>query len=459
MRNRVRPIVAVVVVAALCAVAILVGQNSALNWSEFRAAAALALLGIAADTLIYGLPQGAKASVAFIPFTAVAIVAPSWNGVATVALAVACVQVILRRPLIKATFNVAQSALSVACGALVYKALGGPTIVGASAVASSHAASQLAWPLLALLTVFVLVNTISVSFVVAASEGSRPLDVWKANTLSTGAYFLFSAPLVVGLVWMLAKFGPIGAALVSLPMLGVRQLFVITIRLQQHNRELLQLMVKAMEARDTHTSGHSLRVAERAVVIARGIGLPARQVERIRVAALLHDIGKIHEAYAPILRKQGKLTDDEWLLMKTHPVTGAELIATLSDMSDLVAPIRHHHEKWDGTGYPDRIAGEAIPLAARIITFADTLDAMLSDRPYREALTAEIVRAEFARNCGTQFDPTICGQVLAPHIWDQLFPAPTDAEHDARGARQPSGRPTWRNPIRFRTPRAGTTTV
>jgi putative nucleotidyltransferase with HDIG domain len=181
-------------------------------------------------------------------------------------------------------------------------------------------------------------------------------------------------------------------------------------------------MVKAIEARDPYTSGHSRRVADAATVIARGIGLSAAQVERVRIAALLHDIGKIDEIYAPILRKEGKLTAEEWEIMKTHPAKSAELVATLSDLRDIVGPVRHHHEHWNGKGYPDGLIADAIPLAARIITFADTMDALTTDRPYRPALGEHEVRAEFVKYCGTQFDPTICGHVLSPAIWNQLFP-------------------------------------
>jgi HD-GYP domain-containing protein (c-di-GMP phosphodiesterase class II) len=164
-------------------------------------------------------------------------------------------------------------------------------------------------------------------------------------------------------------------------------------------------------------------VADAAVIIARGVGLSAAQVERVRIAALLHDIGKIDEIYAPILRKEGKLTAEEWAIMKTHPVKSAELVATLSDLRDVVGPVRHHHEHWDGRGYPDGLRGEQIPLAARIITFADTMDALTTDRPYRRALGEPEVRSEFAKNCGTQFDPTICGHILSPSVWAQLFPS------------------------------------
>jgi putative nucleotidyltransferase with HDIG domain len=233
------------------------------------------------------------------------------------------------------------------------------------------------------------------------------------------------------------------------PLVAIRQLYKTTHQLQQINRELLELMIKAIEARDPYTSGHSRRVADGATIIARALGLPARQVERIRIAALLHDIGKIDEVFAPILQKEGRLTPEEWEIMKTHPIKGAELVSTLSDLRDVVAPIRSHHEHWDGRGYPDQLAGDAIPLAARIITFADTIDALTTDRPYRRALGQDDVRAEFERCRGTQFDPTICQRVLSPDVWSQLFPPRVTPIHSVSASA-----PTQVT----RTPRAGRVT-
>src|SRR5262249_16655739 len=140
--------------------------------------------------------------------------------------------------------------------------------------------------------------------------------------------------------------------------------------------ELLELLVKSIEARDPYTSGHSRRVQHYSTIIARVLGLPEREVDQISRAALLHDVGKIYEKYEPILAKSDRMTPDEWETMQEHPIDGANLVSTMSNLRSIVPAIRHHHEKWDGSGYPDGLAGQAIPLAARIISFADTIDAM-----------------------------------------------------------------------------------
>ena len=185
--------------------------------------------------------------------------------------------------------------------------------------------------------------------------------------------------------------------------------------------ELLDLMVAAIEARDPYTSGHSKRVAEVSKIIATSLSLPPAQVERIGVAALLHDVGKIDENFAPILAKQGRLTPEEWEIMKRHPIRGAELVGMLSSLRDIVGPVRHHHENFDGTGYPDGIKGEQIPLASRIIMFADTLDAITTDRPYRKALDIDEARREFIKFRGRQFDPFICDRVVDDEVWQILY--------------------------------------
>jgi HD-GYP domain-containing protein (c-di-GMP phosphodiesterase class II) len=168
------------------------------------------------------------------------------------------------------------------------------------------------------------------------------------------------------------------------------------------------MMVKAIEARDPYTSGHSRRVCGLSRAIATDLGLPPEQVEEIENAALLHDVGKIHAEFAPLLMKEGKLTDDEWTVMKTHSVKSAELVSLFSRFQGyVVSCVRHHHERWDGRGYPDGISGEAIPLGARIITIADTIDAMTTNRPYRNALPLEVVLSELNKGRSTQFDETL----------------------------------------------------
>jgi HD-GYP domain-containing protein (c-di-GMP phosphodiesterase class II) len=165
---------------------------------------------------------------------------------------------------------------------------------------------------------------------------------------------------------------------------------------------LLRRMSALLEARDPYTHGHSRRVARHAERIAVQMGLPREQVAKIRSAALVHDIGKINVP-RPILNKPGKLTDSEFALVKRHPGDGAAMVLPLGD-SDLTAIVRHHHERMDGTGYPDGLAGDDIPTGARVIAVADTFDAITSSRAYRKPRTHKQAIDILQREAGTQLD-------------------------------------------------------
>jgi putative nucleotidyltransferase with HDIG domain len=164
----------------------------------------------------------------------------------------------------------------------------------------------------------------------------------------------------------------------------------------------LEALSATVDARDTYTAGHSRRVRELAFAIGRELNLSTEELETLNQAALLHDIGKIAVPDS-VLLKQGALDAGEWLLMRAHPQEGARIIEKLGYLEEVVPAIRHHHERLDGQGYPDGLTGDAIPLAARIIHVADALDAMTTQRVYRDAMSLEQAREELRRGSGTDF--------------------------------------------------------
>ncbi len=166
---------------------------------------------------------------------------------------------------------------------------------------------------------------------------------------------------------------------------------------------LLTQLASGLEARDPYTHGHSRRVARHASNIAKRMGLSAAEVAKIRTAGVIHDIGKVNISMA-VLHKEGKLTDGEFEIVKRHPVEGATMVSPLGD-DELTAMVRHHHERLDGTGYPNGLAGDAIPLGARILAVADTFDAITSTRPYRPAHAHKKAMAILTAEAGTQLDP------------------------------------------------------
>jgi HD-GYP domain-containing protein (c-di-GMP phosphodiesterase class II) len=214
-------------------------------------------------------------------------------------------------------------------------------------------------------------------------------------------------------------------------LLGARELYSKNRQLEKTNQDFLELMVAAIEARDPYTSGHSRRVSHYSRIIGRAIGLRGKELDRVTIAALLHDVGKIHEMFAPILQKPGRLTAEERAIIELHPIKSAELVSMVGELHDLVPAVRHHHENWDGAGYPDGLAGTQIPLFSRIITLADTIDAMTTDRPYRAALGEPQVRSEIKKCRGTQFDPDICDVLLASRQFSALFDLPQSSTREA----------------------------
>ncbi len=162
----------------------------------------------------------------------------------------------------------------------------------------------------------------------------------------------------------------------------------------------------AIDAKDHYTHGHSSRVMYYSVLIAKEMQLPAREIENIRLAGLLHDIGKIGVPEY-ILLKPGRLTDEEFEEIKKHPVYGKKILENVEFLKEVLPLTYYHHEKWDGTGYPEGLKGEEIPIGARILSVADTFDAMTSTRAYREAIKDEIALEEILKNAGKQFDPEV----------------------------------------------------
>ena len=174
---------------------------------------------------------------------------------------------------------------------------------------------------------------------------------------------------------------------------------------------VVHTLADAIDAKDTYTKGHSGRVADYSKEIAKRFGYSYEQQEEIYMMGLLHDVGKIGVPDT-VINKPGKLTDEEYEIIKTHPRKGAKILQNIVEMPKLVTGARWHHERFDGRGYPDGLAGEDIPEEARIIAVADAYDAMTSHRSYRDVIPQEVVKSEFERCSGTQFDPRFAAIML-----------------------------------------------
>jgi putative nucleotidyltransferase with HDIG domain len=421
MRNRTTPLVFGVVVAAVATTQQLWAAHLPLNAVQTAAIVMLCSFALVADLLLFLLPRGAGGSIAFIPSLCAVIVVPSWYTVVAIVIQKTIAEAARRADFEKAVFNVATHALCIGLAILTYLKLGGTSFLEASNLSVAEMTQINGSPAFTAFVVFFVCNTFLVSTAIGLSTNARVSTTWKAMSLPIIGANIIATPIIFLFAWVYVRFGPIVAATVWLPIIGLRQLNKTNLELERTNEELLELMVKSIEARDPYTSGHSRRVQHYSLIVARAAGLPEREVQTIGRAALLHDVGKIYEKYGPILRKADRLDAAEWDTMREHPSDGAELIATMTRLRELVAPVRHHHENWDGTGYPDGLAGEMIPQAARIIRFADTIDAMTTERPYRRTKTAEDVRAEIIRCRGTQFDPQLVDRLLSSPAWRTML--------------------------------------
>ncbi len=369
----------------------------------WNALAAFTLLSIISDSFFFRIPFArVNTSVGFIPFLAsVAILEHPWPMLASGITALTVDAFVRRKPTIRVWFNTAQYMLAVGLGTIVYQNLGGTV--------SLDEFSFSLIPFAALVVTFFVVNHGSVSLAVSFStRGVSVREAWGRISGSALLTDLLASTLAILLAFLYVKLQLLGLAVIIFPLFLARQLYQRNLQLQQELEEKLELMVKAMEARDPYTSGHSRRVSEYAVVIGRELRLSMSDLDSVKRAALLHDVGKIYEEFAPLLRKEGRLSPEEMMIMRSHVVRSAELVATATRLRGTVeAMIRHHHENYDGSGYPDGLAGEQIPMGARIIMVADTVDAMTTDRPYRKALPLQRAIDELRKYAGLQFDPKL----------------------------------------------------
>jgi putative nucleotidyltransferase with HDIG domain len=380
---------------------------------------ALALLGICVISEILVVwhtvgQQRPSSSIAFLPYFAATLLFGPTVAVATgIATVVGSQFILRRRSLLRIGFNASQVSLALLAGSAVFRLVGGRfgmqpeltllTVRGFAAF-------------MGMASVFFLVNHLLVSIALALNAGDRVRVIFRKVIGGAGGsigYDLIVSPIGAVLALQYSYFAVGGLLMIVLPLLIIRHSYAAISNLERANKDLLSVLVKTIETRDPYTSGHSIRVSILARAIAEDMGLSMAVVDRIEMAGLVHDIGKVDAVYATIIRKEGALTEAERKVIVTHAEKGAEFLETLTSFRpDVIRGVRHHHERFDGTGYPDGLQGDQIPLAARIIMLCDSIDAMLSDRPYRKALPVEHVRSELVRCAGTQFDPKIVDVII-----------------------------------------------
>jgi putative nucleotidyltransferase with HDIG domain len=379
------------------------------------AAGLLAMAAVAKLRPIH-LSQKMKVNVADTATFAAALVLVPWLALLVGVLSTLIAHARSPKGYFEANFNAAKSGIGCLAAAAVFGAMGGDTMaVAAYAPAVLVAAATM-----------YLVHTGLVDVAAALQLRRDPIATWwpvhKRDLPQTAALYALGALMAI-----VADANPLAIALFVVPLIAVYVSMRQAARLRAQTRAAIVEFARLIDLRDKYTHGHSQRVAALAERIAIALHFAPAQVELVRDAALLHDLGKIRTG-DHVLQKAGPLDNHEQQEMRLHAEAGAELLQRLPDFWEGAALVRAHHERYDGTGYPRGLSGEEMPLEAAVIAVADAWDAMTSDRPYRRAMAAAQARAELLRWRGIQWDPKVVDAFIA--IVDQ--PAPHARPEPAR---------------------------
>lgn len=321
------------------------------------------------------------------------------------ALGLTVSNLLLRRPWYNVLFNACQASLYVGLGGLIAF-----SVLGRSVLISVEGLEDLAAILLATLAMYVA-NTLMVSVAAGLQRRQNPIEIWLANRRYDIAqeFSLYLLGLLGALTF--SRY-PWSIILLVIPVLLVHYSLKNMMHLRNQTREAVESLADVVDMRDPYTHAHSRRVAQYAQELAKHLRLPLEEVEVITLAARVHDLGKIG-LDSQVLQKPGRLSEEEWQLVREHPKVGAEIVAKFPEFRLGRTLILNHHERYDGAGYPHGLSRDKIPLGARIIAVADAFDAMSSDRPYRRALSQEELAQELKLNGGKQFDPSVAKAMLA----------------------------------------------
>lgn len=398
---------------------------------------ALFALSLASELLALQITErGVQSNMDFVPqLGAILLLGPSGAGLIALLSWSIYMFVLERKPALKALFNTSQVVIAVVAAGFVYVLL--HDLMSADPASALYGASSLeftrpfvstsenvVWgevlvPFAASSVTYFAINSASVTYIISVSEQYAFREAWQQISPAPILFDLVMSSLavLVAFLYTWSDGNPFVILLGIVPIIALRYSYGVNLELKQLNSDLLRVLIKTIEAQDPYTSGHSVRVAEGAIAIAKEMRLSPKEVRKIETAALLHDIGKIDASYREILRKDGPLSDDQWKLIREHPEKGVDLVKSVRSLNpDILDYIRHHHERYDGGGYPDGLSGEDIPLGARIIMVSDTIDAMITERPYRDALPPEVIRDELVEHKGAQFDPDVVDAAFAAEL-------------------------------------------
>jgi len=345
------------------------------------------------------LPVGGRVTIGFpVDFVVILVYGPAWALLVTFLGEIIADAITRRTVWYKILFNASQYALSAGIAGMVYQGLGG--VVGLVNISSYIIPAAIC------AIIYFLINSNLFMVVISLSEEVSILSVWKKQIRGTLATYIALVPIGFIMALVYTNIGVWGIILFFFPLFLARRSFELYTKMRKVYLDTIRALAAAIDAKDPHTKGHSERVAETSVALAQELNLTDKDIENIEYTALLHDIGKIGIA-DNILGKNSSLTDKEFDKIKEHPVMGAKIVEPVDFLKNSYEAIYHHHEKYNGAGYPDGLKEKDIPLLSRIIAVADAYDAMGSDRPYRKKLSKDKILKELKDQAGKQFDPEI----------------------------------------------------
>jgi len=356
-------------------------------------------ISIFAEFIPVDLPVGGVISIGFpIDFVLILVYGPALAMLIT-ALGALIGEIIERKVAwYKIIFNTSQYALTAGIAGIAYQQAGG--VVGAQNI------FRFILPATICALTYCVVNITLFVMVVSFAQNVRITTIWRTNIKETIPSYIAEAPMGFLMAIVYIEVGIVGILLFFLPLLLARRSFELYTKMRKVYLDTIRALAAAIDAKDPYTKGHSERVAEMSLALAQELNLSDRDIENIEYTALLHDIGKIGIA-DNILGKDSSLTNKEFDKIKEHTIMGAKIIEPVDFLKNSYKAIYHHHERFNGDGYPDGIKEKDIPLFARIIAVADAYDAMSSDRPYRKKLNKDKILKELKNQSGKQFDPKV----------------------------------------------------
>ncbi|MCL5772096.1 MAG: HD-GYP domain-containing protein [Actinobacteria bacterium] len=258
---------------------------------------------------------------------------------------------------------------------------------------------------------FFIINTFLTASVISISQKIKIFNIWAYNFAWLFPFHIFLVVMAIAISFLYKTYGPFTLLFTLMPLVIAQYTYMLRNNERKALLNSIMHIVKIVEAKDIYTAGHSVRVADYSEKIARKLRLNEYDIELLKNIANLHDIGKI-QVDLSVLNKTEKLTNEDWLEIKKHPVVGYEIVKEITFLKDYANAVLYHHERHDGSGYPFGISDEKIPLFAKIISIADSYDAMTTDRPYRKALNNYQAIKELENNIGKQFDENICLKMI-----------------------------------------------